>query len=92
MVKIFCYLIVLLFNLNFTVSGLMAQSEIAAQTIRGDLLTIKGDTYVVKDIFGRLVFLHIDKNTKRERLLIPGEKIEADVIYGKQVVALRPAK
>jgi hypothetical protein len=92
MVKIFCYLIVLLFNLNFTVSGLMAQSEIVTQTIKGDLLTIKGETYVIKDIFGRLVFLRVDKNTKRERLLIPGEKIEADVIHGKQVVALRPAK
>lgn len=92
MLRILYYVIVLLFSLNCSVSDLMAQSEIVPQTIKGDLLTIKGETYVVKDIFGRLVFLHVDKNTKRERLLMPGEKIEADVIHGKQVVALRPAK
>ena len=92
MARMLCYLMVLLLNLSFVVPGPMAQSEIAPQTIRGDLLAIKGDIYVVKDIFGRLVFLHIDKNTKRERLLIPGEKIEADVIQGKQVVEMRPAQ
>ncbi len=47
---------------------------------------------MIKDVFGRLVYLHVDKNTKRERLLVPGEKIEADVIIGEKVVALRPAK
>ena len=92
MVRMLGFFIVLLLSLNCSVSGLMAQSEIVPQTIKGDLLTIKGETYVIKDIFGRLVFLRVDKNTKSERLLLPGEKIEADVIHGKQVVALRPAK
>jgi hypothetical protein len=70
----------------------MAQVETSPLTIKGDLLSIKGDVWVIKDIFGRLVYLHVDKNTKRERLLVPGEKIEADVIIGERVVALRPAK
>jgi hypothetical protein len=48
--------------------------------------------YVIKDIFGRLVYLYADKNTKRERMLVPGERVEADVIIGERVVALRPAK
>jgi len=91
MARILCCVIVLLVSLSFTVPSPMAQSEIVAQTIKGDLLTIKGDIYVVKDIFGRLVFLHIDKHTKTTRLLVPGEKIEADVIPGERVVALRPA-
>jgi hypothetical protein len=55
-------------------------------------LSIKGDVYLVKDISGRLVYLRVDKNTKRERMLVPGERIEADVIIGEKVVALRPAK
>ena len=78
--------------LTFGVPAPWAQPEIVSQTIKGDLLTIKGDIYVVKDIFGRLVFLRIDKNTKRERLLVPGEKIEAEVIPGVRVVALKPAQ
>jgi hypothetical protein len=85
-------MIVLLFSLSLVVPGTMAQLETSPQTIKGDLLSIKGDVYVVKDISGRLVYLHIDKNTKRERMLVPGERIEADVIPGERVVALRPAK
>ena len=85
-------MIVLLFSLNLLVPSVMAQVETSPQTIKGDLLSIKGDGYVIKDISGRLVYLHVDKNTKRERVLVPGEKIEADVIIGERVVALRPAK
>ena len=91
MFRVHSYLIVLLFSLGLVVPGALAQSEMPLQTIRGDLLSIKGDRYVVKDISGRLVYLQIDKNTKRERLLVPGERIEADVIIGERVVALRPA-
>lgn len=85
-------MIVLLFSLSFVVPSAMADIETSPLTIKGDLLSIKGDVWVIKDVFGRLVYLHVDKNTKRERLLIPGEKIEADVIIGEKVVALRPAK
>jgi hypothetical protein len=70
----------------------MAQVETSPQTIKGDLLSIKGNVYVIKDIFGRLVYLYADTNTKRERMLVPGERVEADVIIGERVVALRPAK
>ena len=85
-------MIVLLYSLSLVVPSAMAQVEMSSQTIKGDLLSIKGDVYVIKDISGRLVYLHVDKNTKRERLLVPGERIEADVIIGERVVALRPAK
>jgi hypothetical protein len=85
-------MIVLLFSLSLVVPIAMAQVEMSSQTIKGDLLSIKGDVYVIKDISGRLMYLHVDKNTKRERMLVPGERIEADVIIGERVVALRPAK
>jgi hypothetical protein len=85
-------MIVLLFSLSLVVPIAMAQVEMSSQTIKGDLLSIKGDVYVIKDISGRLVYLHVDKNTKRERMLVPGERIEADVIIGERVIALRPAK
>jgi hypothetical protein len=73
------------------ISGALAQSEMSLQTIKGDLLSIKGDKYVLKDWSGRLVYLQVDKNTKYERMVVPGERIEADVIIGERVVALRPA-
>ena len=92
MSRVISYMIVLLFSLSLVVPIAMAQVEMSSQTIKGDLLSIKGDLYVIKDISGRLVYLHVDKNTKRERMLVPGERIEADVIIGGRVVALRPAK
>ena len=92
MSRVISCMIVLLFSLSLVVPIAMAQVEMSSQTIKGDLLSIKGDVYVIKDISGRLVYLHVDKNTKRERMLVPGERIEADVIIGERVVALRPAK
>jgi hypothetical protein len=92
MSRVISCMIVLLFSLSLVVPGAMAQLDTSPQTIKGDLLSIKGDVYLVKDISGRLVYLHVDKNTKRERLMVPGEKIEADVIPGERVIALRPGK
>ncbi len=92
MSRVISCMIVLLFSLSLVVHSVMAQVEMSSQTIKGDLLSIKGDVYVIKDISGRLVYLHVDKNTKRERMLVPGERIEADVIIGERVIALRPAK
>jgi len=92
MSRVISGMIVLLFSLSLVVPSAMAQVETSPQTIRGDLLSIKGDVYVIKDIFGRLVYFHVDTNTKRERMLAPGERIEADVMIGERVVALRPAK
>ena len=84
MSRVISCMIVLLFSLSLVVPSAMAQLDTSLQTIKGDLLSIKGDVYLVKDISGRFVYLHVDKNTKRERLLVPGEKIEADVIPGEE--------
>ena len=92
MSRVISCMIVLLFSLSLFVPIAMAQVEMSSQTIKGDLLSIKGDVYVIKDISGRLVYLHVDKNTKRERVVVPGERIEADVVIGERVIALRPAK
>jgi hypothetical protein len=91
MFRILSFMIVLLFSPSLLVPSAMAQLETSPFTIKGDLLSIKGDVYVIKDIFGRLVYLHVDKYTKRDRMLVPGEKIEAEII-GERVVVLRPAK
>jgi len=58
---------------------------------RGSVV-FKGDVYVIKDISGSVMYLHVDKTTQRERFLVLGQKIEADVIPDVRVVALRPTK
>ena len=86
-------LIVLWGSLVIVMPDVFAQPEMTPQvTIRGDLLSIKGDEYLIKDMFGRNVYLCVDKHTKREHMLVPGEKIEADVTPGQKVLALRLSK
>lgn len=68
-------LMVLCGSLAIVMPDAFAQPEMTPQvTIRGDLLSIKGDAYLIKDMFGRNVYLRVDKNTQRERMLVPGRK------------------
>lgn len=59
-------------------------------TVRGDLLTIKGDTYVIRDISGLLRQLRVDKETKQERLIVPGEKVEVLVSSAGRALSIKP--
>jgi hypothetical protein len=84
--------ILLMWSVSVAAPGAFAQLETPTQTIKGVLMSVNGHVYVIRDIFGRFVLLQVDKSTKQERLLVPGETIEADVIQGERVVALRAAK
>ena len=93
MTRLIGCLMVLWGSLVIVTPDAFAQPEMTPQvTIRGDLLSIKGDEYLMKDMFGRNVYLRVDKHTKRERMLVPGEKIEADVTPGQKVLALQLSK
>src|SRR5258705_12986525 len=60
---------------------------------QGRSVVLKGDMYFIKEISGRFMYdLNVDKNMQRDRFLVLGRKIEADVIPDVRVVALRPAK
>ena len=50
-----------------------------SQTIQGDLLKVEGEFYVVKDMTGKEVRLHVDKTTKLEGSFNAGDRIEAQV-------------
>jgi hypothetical protein len=67
-----------------------AQPVIALSIVRGGLLTIKGDTYVVREISGVLRYLRVDKNTQRARLIVPGEQIEAQVSPDGHILSIKP--
>jgi exosome complex RNA-binding protein Csl4 len=49
------------------------------QTVQGDVLKIEGDSYVVKDMGGKEIRLHVDKTTELEGSFKAGDKIEAQV-------------
>jgi hypothetical protein len=70
----------------------VAQPAASPQVIKGDLLSIKGEVYVVRDIFGRLVRLRVNKDTKRERLVVPGEKVEVEMMPDGRALSIKPAK
>ena len=57
-----------------------AADEMAApgtQTVKGDLLKIDGEFYVVKDTAGKEVRLHVDKTSQLDGTFKAGDKIEA---------------
>lgn len=68
-----------------------AQPAIPPMTVRGDLLAIKGDTYVVRDISGVLRHLRVDKDTKKDRLIVPGERIEVQMTFDGRALSIKPA-
>lgn len=49
----------------------------STQTINGDLLKIEGEFYVVKDMAGKEVRLHVDKTTVLDGTIKVGDKVEA---------------
>ena len=72
-----------------------AAADMAApgtQTVKGDLLKIEGDFYVVKDTAGKEVRLHVDKTTKLEGAFKAGDKIEAQATEKDHALSIRPAK
>lgn len=83
-------MITVLFCLGMSAPFRDAQPTSPPLTVRGDLLTIKGDTYVIRDISGLLRHLRVDKETKQERLIVPGEKIEVLVSSAGRALSIKP--
>jgi uncharacterized protein YdeI (BOF family) len=69
------------------------------QTIEGEILRIYNDSYVIRDLSGREVRLHVDTSTKLDGNLTPGDKVVARVgsppsdamPYGKTIYKLNNA-
>jgi len=62
-----------------------------SQAIKGDLLKIDGEFYVVKKASGKEVRLHVDKTSKVEGELKPGDKIEAQASEKGHALSSKPA-
>ena len=47
------------------------------QMVHGDVLDVEGQQYVIKDISGHEIRLHVDKETRMEDRIKVGDRIEA---------------
>lgn len=72
-----------------------AAADMAApglQTVKGDLLKIEGDAYVVKDMTGKEIRLHVDKTTELEGSFKAGDKIEARATEQDHALSIKHAQ
>jgi hypothetical protein len=49
------------------------------QVVKGDVLLKEGEEYVIKEISGREVRVHVNAETKKDGVIKVGDKIEATV-------------
>jgi len=63
----------------------------SSQTVKGDLLKIEGEFYVVKEDSGKELRLHVDKSTKVEGEIKAGDKIEVQATDKGHALSVKPA-
>ena len=76
-------------SLSFAASDTATPSS---QTVKGDLLKIDGDFYVVKDMSGKEVRLHVDKTSQLDGTFKAGDKIEAQATDKGHASSIKQAK
>jgi uncharacterized protein YdeI (BOF family) len=64
----------------------------STQTVKGDLLKIDGEFYVVKDTSGKEVRLHVDKTSQLDGTFKAGDKIEAQATDKGHASSIKQAK
>ena len=67
-------------------------AEPTTQTVKGDLLKIDGEYYVVKDTAGKEVRLHVDKTSQLDGTFKAGDKIEAQATDKGHASSIKQAK
>lgn len=71
-------------------AGDMAEPQ--TQTVKGDLLKIDGEFYVVKDMTGKEIRLHVDKTSQLDGTFKAGDKIEAQATDKGHASSIKQAK
>ena len=80
---------VVMASLSFAAGDMAAPST---QTIKGDLLKIDGEFYVVKDTAGKEIRLHVDKTSQLDGTFKAGDKIEAQATDKGHASFIKQAK
>ena len=73
-------------SLSYAAGDMAAPST---QTVNGDLLKIDGEFYVVKEMSGKEIRLHVDKTTTLDSSINVGEKVEAQATEKNHAVSIR---
>ena len=79
-------------SLTYAAEPMAAPGDMSApgsQAIKGDLLKIDGEFYVVKDMSGKETRLHVDKTTKLEGAIKAGDKVEAQATEKNHAVSIK---
>ncbi len=63
-----------------------------SQSISGEILSVKGEMYVVKDATGKEVNLHVDESTEKSGSLKKGDRIEAEITSDGHALSLKKAE
>lgn len=82
----------LTFFSDASLTDVIAQPNPSTTTIKGVLTSIKGDAYLLQDLSGRFVQFRVDKNTQRERLVVPGERIEVQLSSDHRALTIKPVR
>ena len=61
----------------------------SSQTVKGDLLKIDGEFYVVKEMSGKEIRLHVDKTSTLDGSINVGEKVEAQATEKNHALSIR---
>jgi hypothetical protein len=59
------------------------------EMFRGDLLKIEGEYYVVRDMAGKEIRLHVDKTTALDGVVKEGDKIEAQATENNHAASIK---
>jgi hypothetical protein len=61
----------------------------AEEIVKGDVLLKEGDEYVIKDMSGHEVRVHVSPDTKKDGVIKIGDKIEATVTREGHATSIR---
>ncbi len=78
--------------LGVGMASLSFAADVAApntKTLQGDLLKIDGEFYVVKDMAGKEIRLHVDKTTVMEGVIKTGDKVEAQATEKNHAASIK---
>ena len=66
-----------------------AKAAPSTQTVTGDLLKIEGEFYVVKEMSGKEIRLHVDKTTALDGAIKVGDKVEAQATEKNHAASIK---
>jgi hypothetical protein len=71
------------------ISYAVGDADAPSRTVKGDLLKVDGEFYVVKDMAGKETRLHVDKTTQLDGAIKVGDKVEVQATGKDHATAIK---